>query len=87
MYNMIEKYMNNLTKENFNLLANKKNIFFSNEELEFSFNFIKKNWNQIFSNPASFDITKYKNNFTNDNFIKIKNLYIESLNKYGHYFK
>ncbi len=85
MYRVIEKYMNSLDIIKLNTLAIKKEIFLSEEELEFSFNFIKKNWNTILSNPKSFDITKYKNIYSEENYIKIKNLYLEFYNKYSHY--
>lgn len=42
MYNIIEKYMNMLKKEDVNNFAISKNIYLSNAELDFTYDFIKK---------------------------------------------
>ena len=70
-----------------NNLAISKGIGLSSEELEFSYSFIKKNWQNILSNKGLFDIDKYKSMYSEDNFIKIKELYKEMLVKYGSYLK
>lgn len=70
-----------------NNLAISRGIGLSSEELEFSYNFIKKNWQNILSNKGLFDIDKYKSMYSEDNFIKIKELYKEMLVKYGNYLK
>jgi hypothetical protein len=70
-----------------NNLAISKGIGLSNDELEFSYLFIKKNWMNILSNKGLFDIDKYKDKYSNDNFMKIKNLYKDTLLKYGSYLK
>lgn len=85
MYNVIQKYMQNLTIDKLNMLCNKNNVFMSSDELSFSYNFIMKNWEIILSNPQSFNIDKYKDNFTSENFIKIKNLYKYFYAKYSNY--
>lgn len=83
MYNVINKYMNELTREKLDLLSKKNDIYLSDEELEFSYVFLKKNWNIFLTNPAAFDISKYKSNYSTENFIKIKNIYLKSINKYS----
>ena len=70
-----------------NNLAISKGIGLSSEELDFSYNFIKKNWQNVLSNKGLFDIDKYKGMYSEDNFIKIKALYKEMLFKYGNYLK
>ena len=85
MYTLIERYINNLSLHDLNNLAINKNINLSNEELTFSYNFIKTNWKNILNNHGIFDIEKYKDKFTEENFNKIKQLLKESLQKYSKY--
>ena len=70
-----------------NNLAISKGIGLSNDELEFSYLFIKKNWMNILSNKGLFDIDKYKDKYSEINFNKIKSLYKELLLIYGSYLK
>ena len=66
-------------------LAISKGIDLSKEELDFSFSFIKKNWKNVLSNYNSFDLDKYKDKFSEENFMKINKLYKDLLFKYGRY--
>jgi predicted nucleotidyltransferase len=68
-----------------NNLAISNGIGLNQEELEFSYSFIKKNWMSILSNKGLFDIDKYKSKYSEENFNKIKILYKELLLKYGMY--
>jgi hypothetical protein len=70
-----------------NNLAISKGISLSNEELDFTYQFVRKNWMNVLSNKGLFDIDKYKDKYSEDNFIKIKSLYKEMLFKYGNYLK
>lgn len=85
MFILIERYIDNLTIQDLNNLAIGKGIYLSQEELEFSYDFIKKNWKTVLSNHGIFDIEKYKNRFTDENFTKIKLLIKEYSQKYSHY--
>lgn len=87
MFILIERYINNMSIHDFNNLAISREICLSQEELSFSYEFIKKNWKNVLSNKGLFDIDKYKDKFSEDNFVKIKSLYKEMLFKYGHYLK
>lgn len=87
MFILIKRYIDNISIHDLNNLAISRDIGLSNEELEFSYSFIKKNWQNILSNKGLFDIDKYKNRFSEENFIKIKSLYKEMLLKYGSYLK
>ena len=78
MLNMIEPYIKSIEKEDINNFANKNNINLNNNELDFIYNFIKSKYKEIIDNPNSFDFTKYKTHFSNENFIKINGL----INKY-----
>lgn len=85
MYKLIQNYMNNLDLEKFNMIAIKNDVFLSKEELDFSYNFFKKNWETYLSNPNLFNLEKYKKYYSEENFIKIKKLYSFYYSKYHHY--
>lgn len=77
--------MNNLSKETVNNFALKNNIELSNEELDFTYDFVKKNWKTVLSNHGIFDLEKYKEKFSSENFPKVQKLLKESLFKYHDY--
>lgn len=85
MFNLIERYIDNLSPEDLNNLAIGKGIYLNSEELDFSYSFIKKNWKTVLSNHGIFDIEKYHNHFREENFTKIKLLIKEYTLKYSHY--
>ncbi len=87
MYMLLEKYMNSLDIEKLNNLAKQNDLELTDEELKFTYNFVKKNWNTILGNPSIFKIDKYKIMYSTENFIKIKKLYNNALNKYSHLLK
>lgn len=79
-----EMYINNMTMEQLNEMALSNGIKLSNDELEFSFNFIKNNWKEVLANHEDSDLDKYKNNFSDENYKKIKDLINVLKNQYGH---
>ena len=85
MFILVERYINNLTINDLNNLAITKGIILSPEELEFSYEFIKKNWQSVLSNHGIFDVDKYKEHYSEENFIKIKKLIKEYSIKYSNY--
>lgn len=85
MFILIERYINNMTINDLNNLAISKGIGLSNEELDFSYNFIKQNWKTVLSNYNLFDFDKYKDKYSAENFAKIKQLIKQYTLKYGHY--
>ena len=85
MYNIIELYINKLKKEDVANFAISKGVFLSSEELDFTYDFIKKNWQDIVKNPNLFEIDRYKNKYTPENFIKIKKVFQEYFQKFGNY--
>lgn len=82
MYNLISRYMNKITIDDINSFAIKKNIHLSEDELLFTYEFIKKNWNQILSNPNMLNLDRYKDKYSLENFNKIKTLFNEYYSKY-----
>ena len=85
MFGLIERYINNLTIHDLNNLAITKEIYLSQEELEFSYDFVKKNWQNVLANHCVFDVDKYKEHYSEENFMKIKKLIKEYSIKYGNY--
>lgn len=83
MFNIIGAYINKLTKDDVNKFAISKGANLSNEELEFTYSFIRKNWKDILKNPSIFDIERYSKYYSKDNFIKIKQVF----NEYKGYLK
>ncbi len=82
MFNLIAKYVEKLSKEDVNNFALKKGITLNNDELDFTYTFIKKNYQEMLKNPNLFDIDRYQNKYQGDNFIKIKKVFIEYFSKY-----
>ena len=87
MFVLIERYINNMSIHDLNNLAISKGIGLSKDELDFSYNYIKKNWKNVLSNYSLFDFDKYKDKYSEENFIKIKKLIKEYTLKYGSYLK
>ena len=84
MYNLVKRYMDNLTKEQVLNFAQKNQIFLSQEELDFTYTFVKKNWEMIFRNPNLLKLERYKDKFSEENFIKIQKLFVLYYQRYGH---
>ncbi len=85
MFNIIERYINKITKEDVKVFATKKGANLSPEELNFTFDFIKKNWRDVLKNPNLFDLNRYKAHYSEDNFNKIKQVFNEYYQKFGTY--
>ncbi len=79
--------MNNLTKEKILEFANSKNIFLNQEELDFTYIFIKKNYKTILNNPTLLNMDLYKDRFSEENFIKINGIINEYYTKYHNIIK
>lgn len=82
MFQLVKNYIDNLTIEKVNEIALKNNINLSNQELNFLYSFIKKNYEALYANP-NVDLSKYKKNFSEENYNKIINLINEYKIKYA----
>ena len=69
--------------DDINIFAKNNNIYLSNNELEFIYKYIKNNYLKLIENPNDFNLINYKDNFSNDNYIKINNLINEYKKKYN----
>ena len=83
MYNLIKAYMGRMTIQDVNNFAISKNIILSAEELQFVYDFISKNWEQVVKNPKLLNLDRYKNRFSSENFEKIKKLFLEYSSRYS----
>ena len=79
--NIIDIYINKLKKEDVLNFALKNNINLSDEELNFTYNFIKNNYKESIKNKDTFNLSAYQNHFSKENFEKIEKL----LQKYINY--
>ena len=84
MYNLIKRYMDKLTKEEVQSFAMKNNIILTEEELNFTYTFVKKNWEMIIRNPNLLQFDRFKDKFSPENFAKIQRLFVMYYQKYGH---
>lgn len=85
MFNIIERYIGRMTKEDIRNFATSKNIDLSNNELDFTYDFVKKNYKNVLANPRLFKLERYKNNYTEENFTKISKVWNEYYQKYSNY--
>lgn len=84
MNNLIKKYINSLTIDKINEFGIKNDIYLSNEELSFLLELIKTNIDDILVNDSKYlDIIKSR--FSEENYIKIKNLFLYYKNRYKGY--
>ena len=83
MYNLIKAYMGRMTIQDVNNFAISKNIILSAEELQFVYDFISKNWEQVVKNPKLLNLDRYKDRFSPENFEKIKKLFLEYSSRYS----
>lgn len=78
MINIIEGFINNMTKDDIIKFAHKNGLNPSNHEIDFIYQFIKNNYAHVLKNPASFDLAVYKKEFSNENYLFLEKL----VNKY-----
>ena len=77
--------MNRISKEDVNNFAQKNNVTLSESELDFTYDFIKKNWQPILANPNMLNFDRYKDKYSPENLEKIKKLFKEYSIKYKNY--
>lgn len=85
MFNIVERYISKMTKEDVQNFALSKNVNLSDSELEFTYSFIKKNYQDMLKNPQLFDLKRYENHYSKENFSKITKVYQEYFQKFSRY--
>ncbi len=74
MVNMIENYIKNINESDVLNFANKENINLNKKELKFVYSFIKNNYREVIKEGKNFNLKKYKNEFTEENYNKLEKL-------------
>lgn len=81
MFQLIKNYVSKMSKDDIRKFAEKNDIFLNEYELDFMYRFVKKNYEALYANP-NIDLSKYKSNFTEENYIKVMKLISEYKSKY-----
>ena len=79
---MIKNYVNKLTKEQITSFALMHNILLSPSELDFTYNFVKSNYEEVIQNYDSINLDQYRSYYSEENFTKIKALFKEYSEKF-----
>lgn len=82
MQNMIKNYVAKLTKEQVYSFALMHNIILSESELNFTYSFIKENYEKLFYDFDNFNIDNYQKYYSPTNFKRIKILFKEYYEKF-----
>jgi len=84
MFQLIKNFVNRLTIGEVDSFLKKNNINLSEAELDFTFRFVKKNYEALFVNP-NIDLSRYKDKYSEENYSKLMKLVLEYKNKYANY--
>ena len=76
--------MEKLTIDQVQNFALQNDIHLNEEELQFTYQFVKKNWEIIFQNPNLLQLDRFKDRFSEENFPKIQKLIQFYYQKYGY---
>ena len=82
---LIKNYVDKLSKNDINTFLINNDIYLDENELSFSYNFIKENWDKIVSSPNMVNLDSYKTHFKEENYLKICDLYKTYYTKYHRY--
>ena len=84
MFEFIKKYINSLTKEHIINFSIKNNINLNDKEIDTIYNVLKNELEELLNN-TNIILNKYENNFSVENFIKIKELISIYKKRYKNY--
>lgn len=82
---IIQKYVDMLTKEDIVKFASFQNEILTNNEVDFLYNIIKKEWKTIIFGNYQVILSQYKEYLSVDKWNKIENLIIEYKEKYKNF--
>ena len=74
MKEKIISFVNKLDKDDIIKLAQDYDIYFSNEEVNFVYDYLKNNINDLVNNPNPDIFDNYKDKFSEINYLKIKSI-------------
>ena len=78
--NIVDLYISNLRKEDITNFAIKKDIKLSKDELDFTYDFIKKHYKEVMNDKYKYNFNDYREHFSEENFNKINKLIKEYIN-------
>ncbi len=81
MFQLIKNYVSKMTKEDVQKFASKNEIYLSESEIDFTYRFIKKNYEALYANP-NIDLSKYKAHYSEENYTKLMKLITSYKSKY-----
>lgn len=82
MFQMIKNYIDKMSIDDIDNLAKKNDIYLSKDELEYSYKFIKRNYEALYANP-NINLNKFRNHYSPENFDKIVKRINELKDKYN----
>ena len=85
MFQLIKNYIDKMTIFDLDNIAKKNDIFFSKEELEYTYNFLKRNFEALYANP-NLDLSRIKSHFSEENYTKLQKKLFDFKTKYSDYF-
>lgn len=74
MNNLIRSYIKNLSEDDVRTWSARKGILLTDDEVEYAFKYIKNNYESVLSNPSSFNIDDHEKKFSEENYLKLKEL-------------
>ena len=83
MYMLVKNYVEKMTKEDCLKFAKDNDIYLNSEELNFVYTFIKRNYKELLI-QKDIDLSKFKSNFTEENYTKINKLLNTLKQKYAY---
>ena len=75
MINLIKQYINNLNKNELEIILLKKDIHLNNNELDYIYNQIKNNWYSFLYEDNKSILEDIKNNISKENYDKLYTWY------------
>lgn len=79
---IIQRYVDMLTKEDIVKFASTQNEILTNNEVDFLYNIIKKEWKTVIFGDYQVILNQYKDNLSVDKWNKIEKLILEYKEKY-----
>lgn len=82
---LIENKINKLTLDDLKILSSNNNIKLNNQELNYLYNKLKKDWYSFLYNDPNPILNDIKENINSNSYNKLLNLYYYYKNKYQNY--
>ena len=87
MYDLISRFIERMNPEDIKNFATKQEIDLSDDEINFIYSFLKKNWQELLGNPNALIMSRYRNQFSPENYEKINSLVNFYRSRYSGYTK